>query len=92
MTVYLDRPAILTEVKDKVVALYADFGINDDALLEVLAGKATAGGHLPFELPSSMAAVAAQKSDAAHDSEKPLYPYGYALKSKRSRCSFVRCP
>jgi beta-glucosidase len=80
MTVYLDRPAILTEVKDKAAGLYGDFGINDDALLDVFTGKATAGGHLPFELPSSMDAVGAQKSDVPHDSAHPLYPYGYALK------------
>ena len=80
MTVDLDRPAILTEVKDKAAALYADFGVSDHALLEVLTGKARAEGHLPFELPSSMAAVAAQKSDMPHDSAKPLFAYGYALK------------
>ncbi|MGI4853668.1 MAG: glycoside hydrolase family 3 N-terminal domain-containing protein [Janthinobacterium lividum] len=79
MTVYMDRPAILTEVKDKVAALYADFGVSDHALLEVLTGKAKAEGHLPFELPSSMAAVAAQKSDLPHDSPRPLFPYGFAL-------------
>ena len=80
MTVYMDRPAILTNVKDKADVLYADFGVSDDALLNVLTGKAKAEGHLPFELPSSMAAVVAQKSDKPHDSEHPLYPYGYALK------------
>jgi beta-glucosidase len=80
MTVYLDRPAILPEVKDKVAALYADFGINDNALLEVLSGRAKAGGHLPFELPSSTQAVLRQKSDVPHDSAQPLYPYGYTLK------------
>ncbi len=78
MTVYMDRPAILTEVKDKVAALYADFGVSDDALLDVLMGKAKPMGHLPFELPSSMAAVAAQKSDVPHDSAKALYSYGFA--------------
>ena len=80
MTVYMDRPAILSEVKDKAAALYADFGVSDNALLEVLTGRAKAGGHLPFELPSSMAAVEAQQSDLPHDSSHPLYPYGYALK------------
>lgn len=80
MTVYLDRPAILTEVRDKVAALYGDFGVSDDALLDVLSGKAKAGGHLPFELPSSMAAVEAQKADVPHDSARPLYPFGYALR------------
>ena len=80
MTVYMDRPAILTEVKDRIAALYADFGVSDTALLNVLTGKAKAQGHLPFELPSTMAAVEAQKSDAPHNSADPLYAYGYALK------------
>lgn len=39
--------------------------------------KARPEGRLPFELPSSMAAVRAQKPDVPHDSENPLYPYGY---------------
>jgi beta-glucosidase len=89
MTVYLDRPAILTEIKDKTAVLYADFGISDDALLDVLVGKAKAGGHLPFELPSSMEAVAAQKSDVPHDSAHPLYPYGYAVKAPDSFSAVV---
>jgi len=80
MTVYMDRPAILTDVKDKVTALYADFGVSDASLLDVLMGNGKAQGHLPFELPSSMEAVKAQRSDVPHDSAKPLYPYGYALK------------
>ena len=80
MTVYLDRPAVLAGLKGKVAALYADFGISDDGLLDVLCGHAKAGGHLPFELPSSMEAVEAQRSDAPHDSARPLYPFGYALR------------
>lgn len=79
MTVYMDRPAILTDVKDKVSTLYADFGVSDGSLLEILMGRGKAQGRLPFELPSSMAAVTGQKSDVPHDSVKPLYPYGYAL-------------
>jgi beta-glucosidase len=79
MTVYLDRPAILTEVKDKAAALYADFGVSDDALLDVVMGQSKAEGRLPFELPRSMDAVKAQDSGAPHDSAKPLYAYGYRL-------------
>ncbi|WP_263408605.1 glycoside hydrolase family 3 protein [Terriglobus tenax] len=80
MTVYMDRPAILTEVKDRVAGLWADFGVSDRALLGVLSGKARAEGHLPFELPSSMEAVEQQQSGLPHDSKNPLYPYGYAAK------------
>ncbi len=75
-TVYLDRPAILTPVRDHARALLANFGVSDDALIDVLSGKAAPLGNLPFDLPSSMASVEAQRSDAAHDLAKPLYPFG----------------
>jgi len=75
--VYLDRPAILTPLRDRARALVANFGVSDAALLDVLAGKAKPEGKLPFELPSSMQAVAAQRSDVAHDSGRPLYRFGF---------------
>ena len=79
LTVSLDRPAILTEVEDRTAALLGNFGIGDDALLDVLLGKAQPEGKLPFELPSSMQAVEAQQSDVPHDSAHPLYPFGFGL-------------
>jgi len=79
VVVFLDRPAILTGVKDRASVLIGDFGVSDPALLDVLTGKAKAQGRLPFELPSSMAAVKAQAGDKPHDSENPLYRFGYGL-------------
>ncbi|MDG3439673.1 glycoside hydrolase family 3 protein [Nitrospirillum amazonense] len=76
VSVYLDRPAILTDIRDKAARLYVDFGVSDTALLDVVTGKAAPQGHLPVELPRSMAAVAAQASDIPHDSPDPLYPIG----------------
>ncbi len=73
VSVYLDRPAILTNIRDKASLLLADFGVSDTALFDVLTGKQIARGRLPIELPSSMAAVRAQKSDAPHDSVEPLF-------------------
>jgi beta-glucosidase len=83
VTVMLDRPAILTNVKPLVNALFGDFGISDEALLDVIAGKAQPEGKLPFELPSSMKAVREQKSDLPFDSVQPLYRYGYGLRYNR---------
>jgi len=77
VTVYLDRPAILTPLKGKARALLANFGVSDEALLDVLAGRAKPQGKLPFDLPASMDAVAAQKPDVAHDIQRPLYPFGF---------------
>src|SRR6267142_2815744 len=77
VTVYLDRPAILTPLQGKARALIANFGVSDAALIDVLTGRARPQGKLPFELPSSMKAVAAQRSDVPHDSPRPLYPFGF---------------
>ena len=77
VTVYLDRPAILTPLKGKARAILANFGVSDEALLDVLAGRAKPQGKLPFALPASMDAVAAQKPDVAHDVPRPLYPFGF---------------
>jgi beta-glucosidase len=77
VTVFLDRPAILTPLQSKARALIANFGVSDEALLDVLTGRARPAGKLPFELPSSMEAVAAQRPDMPHDSARPLYPMGF---------------
>jgi beta-glucosidase len=82
VVVMLDRPAILTNVKPLARALIGSFGASDDALLDVIAGRAKAAGHLPFELPSSMNAVRAQKSDVASDSRDPLYRFGFGLRTQ----------
>jgi len=52
--------------------------VSDAALIDVLTGRARPEGRLPFELPSSMDAVRAQRSDVPHDSARPLYPFGLA--------------
>jgi beta-glucosidase len=75
--VYLDRPAILTPLVPLVRTLIAEFGASDDALFDVIAGRVRPVGRLPFELPRSMDAVRAQKSDVPHDSPSPLFPIGY---------------
>jgi beta-glucosidase len=78
-TVYLDRPAILGNIAARSQALVANFGVSDQALLDVLMGKHRPEGRLPFELPSSMAAVQMQQSGKPADSVAPLYPIHFGL-------------
>ncbi len=75
----LDRPAVIPEISEKAKGLLADFGASDAAVLDVIFGKYKPGGHLPFELPSSMEAVRTQKEDVPYDSKAPLYKFGYGL-------------
>jgi beta-glucosidase len=75
----LDRPAVIPEIAAASAALLADYGASDAAVLDVIFGRATPEGRLPFELPSSMEAVERQAEDLPHDSESPLYPFAYGL-------------
>jgi beta-glucosidase len=85
VTIYLDRPAILTGIRDRVRALIGNFGVSDVALLDVVTGVARPEGKLPFELPSSMQEVEAQKSSVPHDTAHPLYKIGYGRQYSNKR-------
>lgn len=76
---YLDRPAILSEIAAKAKTLVVEFGASDSAVLDILAGSACAKGKLPYELPSSNAAVAGQQPDVPDDSLSPLYARGAGM-------------
>ena len=80
LDVYLDRPAVLTQVRPMVAAMTGNYGITDKAFLDIVTGKASPQGRLPIELPSSDAAVEAQRADLPSDSADPLYPAGYGLR------------
>ena len=75
----LERPLILTNVQPHATALLGDFGISDEPLFALITGKVAPGGHLPFELQSSVVAGKEQKSDRPHDSQSPLFPFGFGL-------------
>lgn len=76
---YLDRPAVIPEISKQSSGLLADFGAEDDAVLDIIFGDFKPHAKLPFELPSSMEAVEAQKEDMPYDSKDPLYPFGFGL-------------
>jgi len=77
--IYLDRPAVIPEIAAASKGLLANFGANDEALLDVVFGRFNPGGKLPVEMPSSMDAVRNQKEDVPYDSVNPLFPFGFGL-------------
>ncbi|WJK41393.1 glycoside hydrolase family 3 N-terminal domain-containing protein [Solwaraspora sp. WMMA2056] len=77
--VYLDRPAVLTALVGRVAALLVSFGVEDAALIDVLAGQASPAGRLPFDLPRSQQAVLAGQPDTPFDDPDPLFRYGHGL-------------
>ena len=77
--IYLDRAAIFPEIAEAAAAVFANFGANPDAFIDVLNNPGLAKGRLPIELPSSTAAVLASLSDVPYDTEAPLFAYGSGL-------------
>ena len=80
LDVFCDRPAILTPFVEAAAAIAVDFGVSGPALLDVLFGVAEPQGNLPFDLPSSMAAVVASRPDVPFDTADPLFRFGHGLR------------
>ncbi|MEZ4623758.1 MAG: glycoside hydrolase family 3 N-terminal domain-containing protein [Thermomicrobiales bacterium] len=77
---HLPRPTgVIPEIAASCAALTANFGAEASAIVDVMFGRFTPEGKLPFEMPSSMDAVRAQKSDLPYDSKAPLFPFGHGL-------------
>ncbi|MFG3190583.1 glycoside hydrolase family 3 protein [Streptomyces omiyaensis] len=77
--VHLERPAVLPEIAEHAAALLADYGASDEAVLDVVFGRARPQGRLPFELPRSMEAVRAARPDVPNDTADPVFPHGHGL-------------
>jgi beta-glucosidase len=81
IVLFLDRPAVVPEIAEAAAALLVEFGARDDAVADVLLGAAQAQGRLPFDLPSSMRAVAESRSDVPYDTADPLFRFGDGIVS-----------
>lgn len=78
--IYLERPAVLGGLEESAAAVIANYGACDAALLRVLFGERGPLGSLPFDLPRSMAAVIASRSDVPFDTAEPTFRFGHGLR------------
>lgn len=79
MTMYMERPAVLTNVTDKTSGFIANFGLSDEVFFRRLTSDTPYTARLPFALPYSMASVLKQKSDEPDDLATPLFQRGFGL-------------
>ena len=70
---------ITPELKALPQAMILSFDPTDVAVLDVIFGRHNPKSKLPFEIPSSMGAVRAQKEDVPFDSPNPSFPFGFGL-------------
>ncbi len=84
----LSNPAVVAEFESSVDGLIVSFGVQDQALFDILSGAAEPSGLLPLQMPADMQTVEEQKEDVPldmrcyKDMEGHTYDFGYGLNWK----------
>jgi beta-glucosidase len=77
--IHADRPPVVPEIAEAASAVLLNYGATADAFLDVAFGLFRPEGKLPFDLPSSQAAVVQSRSDVPYDTLDPLFRFGHGL-------------
>ncbi|WP_419874813.1 glycoside hydrolase family 3 N-terminal domain-containing protein [Candidatus Pristimantibacillus sp. PTI5] len=85
VSLLLANPAVVEEFEASADAIIANFGVQDQAIMEVLTGNVEPSGLLPMQMPANMKTVEEQLEDIAHDmechvdSENNVYDFAFGL-------------
>jgi beta-glucosidase len=88
VSVNVNNPMVFAELEKRANAIIVDFGVQGQASLDILTGKAEPSALLPLQMPLNMETVEAQFEDVPHDmkcytdSEGHVYDFGYGLNWK----------
>jgi beta-glucosidase len=84
----LSNPAIVSEFESKIEGLVVSFGVQDQALLDIISGTTEPSGLLPLQMPANMQTVEEQKEDVPQDMQPYTdeagnkYDFGFGLNWK----------
>ena len=84
----LGNPAVVAEFEKEVSGIIASFGVQDQALLDIISGAKEPSGLLPIQMPANMKTVEQQNEDVPHDmdchvdSEGNKYDFAFGLNWK----------
>lgn len=84
LQVYFRQPFVLDEASGlrDAGAIVAGFGMSDEALMDVLSGKVSPQGRMPFALAGTREAIKEQYSDLPgykETTDGALFPFGFGL-------------
>jgi len=65
----LSNPAIVDEFEAQIAGLVVNFGVSNQAILDVISGNVEPSGLLPFQMPANMLTVEQQQEDVPRDME-----------------------
>ena len=83
--VTLKNPMVMAELEPHTDALLVEYGVNPQAVVDVLTGAFTPEGLLPVQLPVDMDTVERQREDVAfdmtcyRDSQGHTYDFGFGM-------------
>ncbi|PHI21528.1 beta-glucosidase [Lewinellaceae bacterium SD302] len=81
----LSNPTVVAEFEKEIDGLLIDFGVQRQAVLEILTGKETPSGLLPLQMPANMLTVEQQFEDVPLDMDPHVdvsghsYDFGFGL-------------
>jgi beta-glucosidase len=85
VSVALSNPMVFSELEKDADAILVTFGVQDQAVLDVLRGAVEPQGLLPLQMPADMKTVEEQQEDVPRDmrchvdSEGHAYDFGFGL-------------
>lgn len=80
-----ERPFVPAEIEPWVDALLIGFGVSNNAILDIISGKAEPYGLLPCQMPADMKTVEEQCEDLSHDmkcykdADGNIYDFAFGL-------------
>ena len=88
VVVHVSKPMIFSEIEKNASAILVHMGVQDQALMEMISGKAEPSALLPFQMPADMRTVELQFEDVPRDmkayvdSEGNTYDFAFGLNWK----------
>jgi beta-glucosidase len=88
VAITLSKPTIPTEFEKDANAIIASFGVQNQAMLDILTGVAEPSALLPFQMPANMKTVELQDEDIPHDmvcytdADGHTYDFGFGMNWK----------
>jgi beta-glucosidase len=88
LSINVSNPMVFSEIENQADAIVCEFGVQIEALLDIISGKSEPSGLLPLQMPRDMKTVEQQFEDVPHDmipytdSEKNTYDFGFGLNWK----------
>ena len=88
VSIMLSKPAIPAEFEKEANAIVANFGVQNQAVLDILTGATEPSGLLPFQMPADMKTVELQNEDIPHDmlcytdANVHTYDFGFGMNWK----------